>query len=478
MSGRRKKKGTMSGRGIRTCRVCRKRSAEHPRLAFISLNFRGADVASESLAGMFTFVTGIPVSAHSDHMPRDICTYCMQQLRACYKFRKLCMESDQILRNAPPEEEKPSSSRGSGGGDELAVSSLDKYDESFYQIVQDKLCYMELNFVALRCCGCREAFASEEQLQQHSRDVHRKGQLKLEPHQCSICFATFSYEAALELHQSTALENLFCCRFCRRIFETKLVLFGHLRVQHQRQECDLERSMDNTSPVQQEFAMGHSIFDAEPTPSRGPFLQVAQVQSLAGLGWSDTFNLGYCELTPELTMNQLHPSQYKVVEQTETFSIIEFTWHRCCACTHMFATKTDLDIHCTEEHRKQYVPHDSSYGVLKPFMCEQCWRRFKKKSLLGLHQKFNRKKIYSCNQCLHVFLGGPAFEKHLPGCRTGGEDTNQLQQPHPLWAEQFVTGDQQGGDDGGETSYNDGQIMLVDVKEEQDDDDDVYILND
>ncbi|EDS41121.1 conserved hypothetical protein [Culex quinquefasciatus] len=35
-----------------------------------------------------------------------------------------------------------------------------------------------------------------------------------------------------------------------------------------------------------------------------------------------------------------------------------------------------------------------------------------------------------------------------------------------------------GGDDGGETSYNDGQIMLVDVKEEQDDDDDVYILND
>lgn len=199
--------------------------------------------------------------------------------------------------------------------------------------------------------------------------------------------------------------------------------------------------------------MEHSIFDPDPEPT----LLVSNVQSLADPN-ADPYSMGYCEITSDLKLSDLRPTQYRLAETTEGFSIIEFTWHRCCACNHMFRTQADLDVHCTEEHRLRYNQNSTINVQSKPFLCEFCWRRFKKKSLLALHQKFNRKKTYSCNRCLHIFFGGPAYEKHLPMC---GVNPVQLTSVDETTAAAVYVGH-----------------PMMKEEPEEDPDDDVYILND
>lgn len=391
-------------------------------------------------------------------MPQEICVECLEQLKASYRFRKLCMESDDLLRkqNTPEVVTAAENSSSSSQQKQLLASGnkshavyLHNYDPSFYQLALDRYYYMELIFIARRCCGCRQAFTSSDELQAHSFNVHRQNQSGLVAHQCPICFSRFPYADALHYHREAMQSNVFCCRECYLIFEKKHTLFSHLRTEHRRAEFELEKELY----AEEDQPMGHSIFDPDPEPN----LLVSNVQSLADSN-ADQYLSGYCELTPDLRLCDLSPSQYRFAERTDRFSIIEFTWHRCCACNHMFMNQSDLEVHCTEEHRLRYNPTATVYMQSKPFMCQHCWRRFKKKSLLGLHQKFNRKKVYSCNTCMHIFFGGPAYEKHLPSCYSWNVDPVQLS-----------TAD--------EAAYV-GHPMMKEEPEDDDDDGDIYILND
>lgn len=422
------------------CRVCRK--SKNGSSDFVSLFLKQETGFPESsLAAMLEFVGSISVSPAEENMPQEICAQCLDQMKAAYNFRKLCIESDDFLRKTcKPEAVQPIISNKSN------LVYLHNYDPSFYELLLDRYYYMELNFIVPRCCGCRQAFPSYAELQAHSFDEHKQHQAAAMANQCSICYSRFPYADALHHHRQSMQSNVFCCRECFLVLERKHTLFSHLRTEHGCAEYELEREMY----VEEDHQMGHSIFDPDPEPN----LIVTNVQSLADPN-ADPYHMGYCEITPDLKLSDLRSTQYRFSERTDGFSIIEFTWHRCCACNHMFMNQSDLDIHCTEEHRLRY--NQSSFVQSKPFLCELCWRRFKKKSLLALHQKFNRKKVYSCNACLHIFFGGPAYEKHLPACNPSGLKPLQL-----------TSAD--------EAAYVGHPMMQEEPNEE--DDDDVYILND
>nr|XP_019535165.2 LOW QUALITY PROTEIN: zinc finger protein 425 [Aedes albopictus] len=446
------------------CRVCRRdKNGSAP---FVSLfleddhhqddtgSSRGG--AKATLASMLEFVGSVSVLPEEVGMPQEICVPCVSQLKAAYSFRKLCLESDELLRKRSKrglivdvDESQQQPSPTSSGRTNNSLVYLQNYDPSFYELTLDRYYYMELTFLALRCCGCRQAFVSSKDLETHSNQVHKKNQLVRAPHQCPICYSHFPYEDALRYHHQALQSNVFCCRECYLVFEKKHTLFGHLRSEHGRAEYELERDMYE----EEHQPMEHSIFDPDPEPT----LLVSNVQSLADPN-ADPYSMGYCEITSDLKLSDLRPTQYRLAETTEGFSIIEFTWHRCCACNHMFRTQADLDVHCTEEHRLRYNQNSTINVQSKPFLCEFCWRRFKKKSLLALHQKFNRKKTYSCNRCLHIFFGGPAYEKHLPMC--GGQSGAVTSVDETTAAAVYV-----------------GHPMMKEEPEE-DPDDDVYILND
>lgn len=434
--------------GSGACRVCLKDKDGSTNFVSLFLNNDSSGVEGSSLASMLEFVGSISVSPEEVHMPQQICPQCLEQLTSAYNFRKLCMESDDLLRKQRKPEVPQQALPMPTSSNKHNLIYLQNYDTSSYELTADRYYYMELTFLARRCCGCRQAFMSSEQLQAHSFHEHRKNQAGLAPHQCPVCYSRFPYADALHHHRQAIQSNVFSCRECYLVFEKKHSLFSHLRTEHGRAEYELERELYEESHL----PMEHSIFDPDPEPN----LLVTNVQSLADQN-ADPFLMGYCEITPDLKLSDLRPSQYRLAERRDQFSIIEFTWHRCCACNHMFLNQSDLDIHCTEEHRLRYNQQQSSYVQSKPFLCELCWRRFKKKSLLALHQKFNRKKVYSCNECLLIFFGGPAYEKHLPGCNPSNVKPMQLSSVDEA---AFV-----------------GHPMMKEEPED-DDDDDVYILND
>ncbi|XP_058453679.1 zinc finger protein 1 homolog [Malaya genurostris] len=441
------------------CRICRKLDTET--VAFVSL-FSYHELENRSLASMLETIAGISADPNDANMPRQVCSDCSKQLKISYDFYRLCIESDKFLRNVNAgkvtilesakyeRSEEQNSQLVAGPSIRSGSVYLSDYDASFYQVILDRFYYTVLIFVAHRCCGCRQAFCSDEELHVHSQHVHKANDTILRPNQCEVCYMCFPYADALEYHRQSVQGHLFCCRECLLLFDKKHALFSHLRQHHHRPESELEKEFHCMG----DGMAGHSIFDPEPN------LVVSNVQSLAGTDATfDPYDLGYCEITSDLKINQLKPSQYKVSERGDNFSIIEFTWHRCCACNHMFSRQTELDIHCTEEHRK---PYGSTQVESKPFICWQCWRRFKRKSLLSLHQKFNRKKIYACNTCLGIFFGRPVFEKHIPKCTVKVESVIGAVKPvHLSAADEFAVSD----------------THLGDVKEEPENED-VYILND
>ncbi|XP_058820784.1 zinc finger protein 182-like [Topomyia yanbarensis] len=438
------------------CRICRKLKTDAA--SFVSL-FSNRDTDEGSLADMFEIVAGVSASPEDTNMPQEICLDCSKQLEISFEFCKLCVESDKFLRSQCSSEiivlddDKPIqlSEEQSQPGQSIESTSvyLSDYDVSFYQIILDRYFYMVLVFVAHRCCGCHQAFASVDELRVHSQHDHKQNCTILSDHQCPRCFMCFSSADALSYHRQSVQDHLFCCRECYLLFEQKHTLFDHLRQYHYRVQDDLEKEFYNM----EDQMIDHSIFEPESN------LVVSHVQSLAEIDTSvDPYTLGFCELSADLKLSHLKTSQYKVAERNDGFSIIDFTWHRCCACNHMFSSQAELDIHCTEEHRNPFGPPQIEG---KPFICRQCWRGFKRKSLLSLHQKFNRKKVYACNVCLRVYFGRPAYEKHIPGCSTEQNDPGAVK-PVQLTAatDDFtVTG-----------------ARLEEVKEESDDD--VYILND
>ncbi|XP_055591723.1 zinc finger protein 850-like [Uranotaenia lowii] len=482
----------MSIDSMKVCRSCRKpKSSESMYISLVAESTESISTEDSECGRlvpaktMFEFVTSIKVNS-GEPGPQEVCESCMDQLKAAYNFRKMCIESDLILRNRDSQKDdllpeksntssEPSEESNSKSMNEFRKeqdSYLFNYDQADYRILVNRFHYIELNFSALRCCGCTEAFPSEETLLEHCKQ-HQPTDVT----QCPICFNRFADFDTLDEHlQKSGRTNLFCCRECYLLLDKKEALLSHLREKHGRSLEDLEKEMGETmddsqdvmlADEQNSIAFGHSIFDAEPKVESN--FRVSHVQSLADSPVMDTFALGFCEISSSLRLSHLRESQYRQVERGAGFTIIEFTWHRCCACTHMFATRQDLDIHCTEEHRKSSWNQMDLFGSSKPFVCEQCWKRFKRKSLLSLHQKFSRKKIYVCDGCLLIQFGRPAFEKHLPECSASLGGTAPA---HSL----SMNNVPQQINSGGQT------FTIHDVEDnsnqDEEDDDDVYILDD
>ncbi|XP_065078525.1 oocyte zinc finger protein XlCOF6-like [Ochlerotatus camptorhynchus] len=103
---------------------------------------------------------------------------------------------------------------------------------------------------------------------------------------------------------------------------------------------------------------------------------------------------------------------YSVLDEIEqeTYTTMELSEndHLCCACYQVFETAEELKDHC-EEHNKK-----TRLNIMKPNVCEICFRRYTNSQGLDMHRKQSQKttKIYECIRCKARFINSKTRRQH------------------------------------------------------------------
>ncbi|EAT45025.1 AAEL003692-PA [Aedes aegypti] len=277
-----------------------------------------------------------------------------------------------------------------------------------------------------RCCGCKTALTSNEQVQIHSKKRHIRDRItephliKQQPFECSVCFERFQDKKGLLRHQRTMYaEELFPCRRCPVEFANAYNLRMHEKSFHRRTNTNAQ--IDDMRLRIHKCCICREQFDSLDHVKE----HVMQNHPLQGEN-IETENEFECEICSRcfktqkvLVEHQRRPFRKhrfqcshcgKTFNERQAFSDHEQSHasvrpYECPICQKRFSLKTNFRTHV----RYHTVPDDQ-------FKCEFCGRGFKKKHLLQEHQVIHQEsevRPFKCHLCSIAFTRNDLLEFHV-----------------------------------------------------------------
>lgn len=290
----------------------------------------------------------------------------------------------------------------------LNKTSLSRH---FRERLVEKRPGMVRKLAANQCCGCREKFASKEQLEQHSKQVHepdRRDDLDgLKPYECGICFSRYSSEGAYNRHRTYIfMDQLYKCQQCDKSFVKRIMLRCHERKFHNGVQNDVIGPYQ-CSRCGKTFMQPSSLTNHEKIHTENRRFEC----SICHKTFYSKGNLQ--------THLKLHESTSREREPQ----------YECPICRCRFKTPNYLEVHsrvhtgekpyqckyCSKKfaHASGHKRHLLTHSSLKPFVCRFCNRGFSLRPNMLIHEKSHgTDRGVKCDICEKEFVHERYMRKH------------------------------------------------------------------
>uniref|UniRef100_A0A1Q3F1V8 C2h2-type zn-finger protein n=1 Tax=Culex tarsalis TaxID=7177 RepID=A0A1Q3F1V8_CULTA len=319
------------------------------------------------------------VVCHDDQLPEFVCVGCLARLEDAFALRKLIRESDKALRTMAAIKTQNLVVEGEEeirDGIVRKVSSKVVNYPSDEQIesVQEVDCYKIIRLRGIRCCGCNSMLGSQQEVDQHSKEMHGSASVKQEPNQfeCPTCHKLFENKLKLLNHSKNFQSNeVYHCTVCDVLFDIRYRLEQHLKL------SKAHRSPKEETTIKQESTK---------------------------LNLERKRTSGRRKATRELK----YPEQDFIlaIEETPEYQLIHIGGERCCGCERIFKTYQQLQEHCNAAH----------FPCPESALCEcgLCFEKFDQIQSYHRHTTArNLKELYYCKFCKIVIDAKFRFDQHL-----------------------------------------------------------------
>ncbi|XP_055631142.1 zinc finger protein 90-like [Toxorhynchites rutilus septentrionalis] len=265
---------------------------------------------------------------------------------------------------------------------------------------------------AFICCGCRKRFDTQEDLEQHSKEVHairpkyyHVDNLELErPFECKICYRRYKCERILRNHQQYVYyDKIHTCDICGKGFSQKKALVLHLathktEAEHPCAQCGKRYKHDT-------LARRCEIRHDRPQEYRCRFCNATfpNGSNLNSHLVSHSDERHYkCDICNQTFKRSTHLQSHKIKHTSEKN-------YSCKYCPSKFGSSTAQHKHeilhtgiypyrceiCGKvaKTRLHYVKHYEAHieGSLKVFQCHLCEQRYSKDHFLSNHMKYSHR---------------------------------------------------------------------------------------
>ncbi|KAM7382709.1 hypothetical protein PAMP_002428 [Pampus punctatissimus] len=282
------------------------------------------------------------------------------------------------------------------------------------------------------CTRCGRVCASQGNLEKHMRmhgiykkyscpdcsmmvytasdlEIHRTCHDQNRPYACKLCNHRFWTRPSLCNHYSDDHPNdVFSCRFCSKTYSVKKSLARHYRKWHQREQKDLESTVQEKSSTEQSSSQVS-------TPGESDEDENNRSED------SDSDSAPYF---PCHVCGKTFPTS-ESLEDHQRCHLGEKP-HECAECGKCFFQASQLQQH-QRMHKSEFQcqacgrgfvslfalrKHKHTHGKSRPYRCSKCHLSFTGPSQLAEHMSTHREENFPCDICNRVFLSKSSRAEH------------------------------------------------------------------
>ncbi|CAK6960416.1 zinc finger protein 1035 [Scomber scombrus] len=241
-------------------------------------------------------------------------------------------------------------------------------------------------------------------------EIHRTCHDPNRPYSCKLCNHRFWTRQSLCNHYSEEHPNdVFTCRFCNKTYSVKKSLARHYRKWHQKEQKDLESTVQEKGSTEQQSSSQVSTAGESDEDENNRSND------------SDSDSAPYF---PCHVCGKTFPTS-ESLEDHQRCHLGEKP-HECAECGKCFFQASQLQQH-QRMHKSEFQcqtcgrgfvslfalrKHKHTHGKSRPYRCSKCHLSFTGLSQLAEHMSTHREENFPCDICNHVFPSKSSRAEH------------------------------------------------------------------
>lgn len=255
------------------------------------------------------------------------------------------------------------------------------------------------------CPDCSKMVYTETDL-----EIHRTCHDPNRPYACKLCNHRFWTRSSLCNHYSEEHPNdVFTCRFCNKTYSVKKSLARHYRKWHQKEQKDLESTVQEKSSTEQQSSSQVSTTGESDEDENYR---------------SDDSDSDSAPYFPCHVCGKTFPTS-ESLEDHQRCHLGEKP-HECAECGKCFFQASQLQQH-QRMHKSEFQcqtcgrgfvslfalrKHKHTHGKSRPYRCSKCHLSFTGPSQLAEHMSTHREENFPCDICNRVFPSKSSRAEH------------------------------------------------------------------